>query len=148
MDKSIAVVCASFFFAMTEPCLAVQQVALPTATQCSNVQGTDCLSAVAQALELILQRYYEAARSSIQGQVAKEGGSAEDLRQAIRSLEHAQASWRAYRDVHCDMVAYLFMNGSGKTDGGLTCTIDLTRLRIHELWETGGFQPRSLPEPK
>src|SRR5271166_1100638 len=30
------------------------------------------------------------------------------------SVEHAQTSWRAYRDAHCDMVAELFMNGSGK----------------------------------
>jgi uncharacterized protein YecT (DUF1311 family) len=66
----------------------------------------------------------------------------------INSLEHAQTSWRAYRDAHCDMVAELFMNGSGKAVGGFVCTIDLTRLRIHELWEYGGFLPRRLPEPK
>jgi uncharacterized protein YecT (DUF1311 family) len=113
------------------------------------MEATDCLSSVAEALEPILQRYYEAARSSIQRQAAEEQGIiADDLHEAISSLEHAQSSWRAYRDAHCDMVAELFMNGSGKAAGGFVCTIDLTRLRIHELWESGGFLPRSLPEPK
>jgi uncharacterized protein YecT (DUF1311 family) len=137
---------------MSAPCLAEQPVTLPTATKCyalSNVQATDCLSSVVESLEPILQRYYEAARSSIREQAAhEEGPIADDLKQAISSLEHAQSTWRAYRDAHCDMVADLFMNGSGKAGGGFECTIDLTRVRIHELWQFGGFLPRSLPEPK
>jgi len=152
VNKGIAVVCALFFLAMSGPCLAVDAVALPTPRECyalPNAQGTDCLASVVEGLEPILQQYYDAALSSIRRQAAlEEGPIADDLKRAITSLEHAQSAWRAYRDAHCDMVADLFMNGSGKADGGFVCTIDLTRLRIHELWQFGGFQPRSLPEPK
>jgi uncharacterized protein YecT (DUF1311 family) len=152
MGRGIAAVSAFFFFATSGPSLAVQPVAMPSAEKCnalSNVEAAGCLSSVAEALEPVLQRYYEAARSSIRRQAADEQGIiADELNEAISSLEHAQSSWRAYRDAHCDMVAELFMNGSGKTVGEFMCTIDLTRLRIHELWQTGGFLPRSLPEPK
>jgi uncharacterized protein YecT (DUF1311 family) len=79
--------------------------------------------------------------------VAEEPGlAAEDLKEAIRSLEHAQSSWKSYRNAHCDMVAELYTVGSGKAVGEATCTIDHTMLRIHELWEFGGFP--GLPEPK
>jgi len=152
MGRGIAAVGTLFFLAVSGPCLAVQPVAIPSAKKCyalPNAEAVDCLSSVAEALEPILQRYYEAARSSIQKQAAEEQDNiADDLHEAINSLEHAQTSWRAYRDAHCDMVAELFMNGSGKAAGGFECTIDLTRLRIHELWEYGGFLPRGLPEPK
>jgi uncharacterized protein YecT (DUF1311 family) len=152
MGRGIAAVSALFFLAVSGPCLAVQPVAIPSAKKCyalPNAEAVDCLSSVAEALEPILQRYYEAARSSIQKQAAEEQDNiADDLHEAINSLEHAQTSWRAYRDAHCGMVAELFMNGSGKAAGGFVCTIDLTRLRIHELWEYGGFLPRGLPEPK
>ena len=152
MGRGIATVSAFFFLAMAGPCVAVSPVAIPSTEKCnalSNAEAADCLSSVAGALEPILQRYYEAARSSIRRQAADEQGIiADDLNEAISSLEHAQSSWRAYRDAHCDMVAELFMNGSGKAVGELVCTVDLTRLRIHELWQSGGFLPRSLPEPK
>jgi uncharacterized protein YecT (DUF1311 family) len=152
MGRRIAAVSAFFFFAMGGPCPAAQQVGMPSAEKCNalpNAEAAACLSSVAEALEPVLQRYYDAAQSSIRRRAAEEQDViADDLNEAIRSLEHAQSSWRAYRDAHCDMVAYLFMNGSGKAVGEFTCTIDLTRLRIHELWQSGGFLPRSLPEPK
>ena len=152
MGKGIAAVSALLLFTARSPCLAGQPVAMPSAKQCyalPNAEATSCLFSVAEALEPILQRYYEAARSSIQRRATDEQDIiANDLHKAISDLEQAQSSWRAYRDAHCDMVADLFMNGSGKAAGGVQCTIDLTRLRIHELWESGGFQPRNLPEPK
>jgi uncharacterized protein YecT (DUF1311 family) len=152
MGRGIAAVSTLLFLAASGPCVAVEPVAIPNAKKCyalPNAEAADCLSSVAEALEPILQQYYEAARSSIQRQAAEEKDNiADDLHEAINSLEHAQTSWRAYRDAHCDMVAELFMNGSGKAAGELVCTIDLTRLRIHELWESGGFLPRRLPEPR
>jgi uncharacterized protein YecT (DUF1311 family) len=72
--------------------------------------------------------------------------AAQDLNEALSSLDHAQTSWRSYRDAHCDMVAELYTNGSGKAVGEAMCIIDLTKLRIHELWEIGGYP--GLPEPK
>ena len=152
MGRGIVAVSTLLFLAVSGPCVAAQPVAIPDVKKCyalPNAEAADCLSSVAEALEPILQRYYEAARSSIQRQAAEEQDIiANDLHEAINSLAHAQTSWRAYRDAHCDMVAELFMNGSGKAVGELVCTIDLTRVRIHELWESGGFQPRRLPEPK
>ncbi len=152
MGKVIAAVSALLLFTLGNHCLAEQPVAMPSATKCyklPNAEVTSCLFSVAEALEPMLQRYYEEARSSIEGRVAEEKGIiADDLHRAINDLEQAQSSWRAYRDAYCDMVSELFMNGSGRAAGGVQCTIDLTRLRIHELWEFGGFQPRNLPEPK
>lgn len=152
MGKRIAAVSALLFFTLGSHCLAGQPVAIPSTAKCyglPNAEATNCLFSVAEALEPILQRYYEEARSSIESRTAEEHDIiADDLRKAISDLEHAQSSWRAYRDAHCDMVSELFMNGAGKAAGGVQCTIDLTRLRIHELWESGGFQPRNLPEPK
>ncbi len=152
MGKGIAAVSALLLFTVRDSCLAGQPGAMPSSKQCyelPNAEATSCLFSVAEALEPILQRYYEAARSSIQRRATDEQDIiANDLHKAISDLEQAQSSWRAYRDAHCDMVADLFMNGSGKAAGGVQCTIDLTRLRIHELWESGGFQPRNLPEPK
>ena len=152
MGRGIAAVSTLLFLAASGPCAAVQPVSIPNSKKCYALpyaEAADCLSSVAEALEPILQQYYEAARSSIQRQAAEEKDNiADDLHEAINSLENAQTSWRAYRDAHCDMVAELFMNGSGKAAGELVCTIDLTRLRIHELWESGGFLPRRLPEPK
>jgi uncharacterized protein YecT (DUF1311 family) len=152
MGKGIAAVSALLLFTLGSPCLAGQPVAMPSATKCyalPNAEATNCLFSVAEALEPILQRYYEAALSSIERRAAEEQDNiAADLHKGVSDLEHAQSSWRAYRDAHCDMVSELFMNGSGRAAGGVQCTIDLTRLRIHELWESGGFQPRNLPEPK
>lgn len=152
MGKGIALVSALVLFTLGSTCFAGQPIAMPSANKCyalQNAEATNCLFSVAEALEPILQRYYEAARSSIETRAAEEHAIiADDLHEAISDLEHAQSSWRAYRDAHCAMVSELFMNGSGKAAGGAQCTIDLTRLRIHELWESGGFQPSNLPEPK
>ena len=152
MGKGIAAVSALLLFTLGSPSLAGQLAAMPSASKCyalPNAEATNCLFSVAEALEPILQRYYEAARSSIEKRSAEEQDIiADDLHKAVSDLKHAQSSWKAYRDAHCDMVFELFMNASGRAASGVQCTIDLTRLRIHELWESGGFQPRNLPEPK
>lgn len=152
MGKGIAAASVLLLCTLGSPCLAGQPIVMPSAKKCyelPNAEATTCLFSVSDALEPILQRYYEAARSSIEKRAAEEQDIiAGDLHKAISDLGHAQSSWRAYRDAHCDMVSELFMNGSGRAAGGVQCTIDLTRLRIHELSESGGFQPRNLPEPK
>ena len=123
--------------------------AIPNAEKCDilpNVAAIACLGTVAEALEPILSEYYEVARHSMRRSAAAAPGTAAvDLNEAIVSLEHAQASWKAYRDAHCEMVADLYIQGSGRAAGTLSCVIKLTRSRIHELWEVGGFD---LPEPK
>jgi uncharacterized protein YecT (DUF1311 family) len=122
---------------------------IPDADKCDvlpNVVATSCLGNVAYALEPVLSEYYEVARASMRRSAAAAPGfAADDLNEAVVNLERAQAAWRAYRDAHCAMVADLYINGSGRAAGESTCAIRLTRSRIHELWEAGGF---FLPEPK
>ena len=124
--------------------------AIPSAEKCEglpNVAAAGCFGTVAYALEPVLTEYYEVARASMRSSAAAaQGIAAADLGEAIVSLEHAQASWKAYRDAHCNMVAELYLQGSGKAVGASMCVIKLTRSRLHELWEVGGFP--GLPEPK
>jgi uncharacterized protein YecT (DUF1311 family) len=145
-----ASVTALFLLAMSCACFAKNPAAMPSAEKCKalpNMEAADCLSKFATDLDPILQQYYEAARAHIRKLAADERDlAAQDLNQALSSLDHAQASWRSYRDAHCDMIAELYTNGSGKGVGEAICIIDLSRLRIHELWEIGGYP--GLPEPK
>jgi uncharacterized protein YecT (DUF1311 family) len=95
-------------------------------------------------MESVLQDYVEAKRSDIRKSAAAESPPfAAELEGAINSLERAQAAWISYRDAHCDMVEELYLNGTGKAAGGAQCVIDLTKLRIRELWVRGS----GLPEP-
>jgi uncharacterized protein YecT (DUF1311 family) len=139
--------------AMIRPCLAQSVFIMPSAEKCMalpNVESWSCLNGVIVVLNATLQKYYEASRSNIQKSAADAKDMvAQDLNDAIGSLRDAQSSWRSYRDAHCDMVGQLFTNGSGKVAGEYMCVIELTRHRIHELWEVRGFgNSPSLPEPK
>jgi uncharacterized protein YecT (DUF1311 family) len=148
-DSVIKIFAALTALAVSGVCLAADRSAIPSAEKCKalpNMEAADCLSAVAGALEPILNDYYQAARASIQkAAMAEQGITADELNEAIGKLEQAQASWRAYRDAHCDMVGKLYTNGSGKAVGEAMCIIEHTRFRIHELWEFGGL--RGLPQP-
>ena len=145
----IRIIAALIPLAVSGVCLAANRSLMPSAEKCKalpNMEAADCLSAVANALEPILNDYYQAARASIQKTaIAERGIVADELNEAVGNLEQAQASWRSYRDGHCDMVGKLYTNGSGKAAGEATCIIEHTRFRIHELWEFGGL--RDLPEP-
>jgi uncharacterized protein YecT (DUF1311 family) len=149
VSKIVAAVTAVTLLAVSGACLADNRYLMPSAEKCKalpNMQAANCLGAVVAALEPVLNDYYEGAHASIRKWAMTEQGIvAQDLNEAIRSLERAQASWKAYRDAHCDMVGELFTNGSGKAVGEAMCDIDLTRFRIHELWESSGA--RDLPEP-
>jgi uncharacterized protein YecT (DUF1311 family) len=148
-DSVIKIIAALIAVAVSGVCLAANRSAMPSAEKCkalANMEAADCLGAVAGALEPILDDYYRVARASIQkAATAEQGIIAVDLNEAVGNLEQAQASWRAYRDAHCDMVGKLYTNGSGKAAGEAMCIIEHTRFRIHELWEFGAL--RDLPEP-
>jgi uncharacterized protein YecT (DUF1311 family) len=150
VSKIAAALTTVALFAGTGACWADTRSAMPSAEKCKalpNMEAALCLGAVAAALEPVLDDYYEAARASMQkSAAAEEGIAAGELNEAIGSLERAQASWRAYRDAHCDVVAELYTIGSGRSVGYSMCVIEHTRSRIRELWEFGGFP--SLPEPK
>jgi uncharacterized protein YecT (DUF1311 family) len=111
-------------------------------TKLSNYELTECLNAVAKKLDLLLARYVEAKRTDIRKYATDvrkiEPDRADlftgELEDAARSLERAQASWVAYRDAHCDMIARLYLDGTGKSAAEVKCSIDLTIMRIRELW--------------
>jgi uncharacterized protein YecT (DUF1311 family) len=145
----IKAVVALTIFAVSGACPAANRSPMPSAEKCKalpNMEAADCLGTVVSALEPILDEYYQAARVAIQkSALAEQGIIADELNEANGNLEQAQASWKAYRDAHCDMVGKLYTIGSGKAVGEAMCIIEHTRFRIHELWESGGS--RSLPEP-
>jgi len=136
--------------------LAGESSLLPSAKSCdakpSNRELTDCLIAVANSLDIALARYVEAKRAAIRKVAAdvrrsepdRAGLFENELNEAVRNLERAQASWVAYRDAHCDMVARLYLDGTGKAAGAAQCSIELTTLRIRELWPGPGY---GLPAP-
>jgi uncharacterized protein YecT (DUF1311 family) len=143
-------------FAVQDSALAGEPSTLAGASSCdtksSNYELTQCLNAVAKKLDLLLARYVEAKRTDIRKYAADVGKNeperaglfARELEDAVRSLERAQTSWVAYRDAHCDMIARLYLDGTGKGAAEVKCSIDLTVMRIRELW-TG---PHSgLPDP-
>ena len=67
---------------------------------------------------------------------------ANEFETAIGNLERAQSSWKSYRDAHCEMVAELYLNGSGRAAGEAQCIIDLTTQRIRELDVYGSGLPK------
>jgi uncharacterized protein YecT (DUF1311 family) len=127
-------------------CLANDRATFPSAEKCKgaadNREVTECLGSVAAALEPLVEKYFEAKRSDIH---KSETGESElfkqQLENAISSLESAQSSWKSYRDAQCEMVADLYLNGSGRGAGWAQCMIDLTTLRIRELVAYGSGLP-------
>ena len=143
-------------FAIQDSTLAKEPSTLAGVSSCdtelSNYELTQCLSAAAKKLDLLVARYVESKRTDIRKYAAEVGKIepdradlfARELEDAVRSLERAQTSWVAYRDAHCGMIATLYLDGTGKGAAEWKCSIDLTMMRIRELW-TG---PRSgLPDP-
>jgi uncharacterized protein YecT (DUF1311 family) len=156
MRNAVFFLFALILFALQSKSLAGDASRLSSANSCdaklSNREHTDCLIAVANNLDLAVAHYVEAKRAAIRKVAADERGTepnradlfGNELEEAVRSLERAQASWVAYRDAHCDMIAKLYLDGTGKVAGAAQCSIDLTTLRIRELWTGPGS---GLPAP-
>jgi uncharacterized protein YecT (DUF1311 family) len=137
-------------------CLANERSTFPSAAICkgtlSNLEVTHCLGSVADALESLLPKYLETKRAMIRKMESdmrkSEPDSSElfayELESAISNLERAQASWKSYRDAHCEMMGELYLNGSGRAAGEAQCFIDLTTERIRELDVYGGGLPKPL----
>jgi uncharacterized protein YecT (DUF1311 family) len=97
---------------------------------------------VAKKLDLLLARYVEAKRTDIRKYAAdvrkieldRADLFTRELEDAVRSLERAQTSWVAYREAHCGMIARLYLDGTLKGAAEVKCSIDLTMMRIRELW--------------
>ena len=97
-----------------------------------------CVAAESQKAEKLLDGYLaEATR-----QVAK----AADAR---RALEAAQAAWQEYRGSQCRAVYAVYAPGSMAGLQLVTCKLELTQKRTHELWQIYiENRVSNLPEPK
>ena len=62
------------------------------------------------------------------------GAAASDLlRKSAAAVQQSQTSWRAYRDQHCNAVAFSFTTGSGAGSAHESCLLQLAQTRIKEL---------------
>ena len=93
-----------------------------------------CISRGVQAAERDLQRYLEEARR----------------RAANRALlDSVQIAWKRYRDLACRAAGGEHHRGTRQPPAVLGCLLDLTRRRIHELYEHYlRTSDTALPEPK
>ena len=55
------------------------------------------------------------------------------LRKGAAEVLKSQRSWRAYRDQHCQAVAYAWTSGSGSGTAQQRCLFELGKLRVQEL---------------
>ena len=64
-------------------------------------------------------------------------------------LDSAQAAWERYRDIACRAAGSEYEGGTIKPVVVLNCLLDLTRKRVHELYDDYlGMSDTPLPEPK
>jgi uncharacterized protein YecT (DUF1311 family) len=61
------------------------------------------------------------------------GPIAMQLRKAASSVIASQNTWKAYRDQHCNAVAYSWTTGSGAGTAYEECMFRLAQERLHEL---------------
>lgn len=99
----------------------------------SQVEIKDCLAATEQRVEVAL-----ATALRIAGDRAAELDRVTGREVAVPALQQSQASWRAYREAHCNFVGATFGGGSGTGIGIRDCRITLTRRRIGDLLDAGG----------
>src|SRR2546425_13300283 len=108
------------------------RVACESAT--TTIEMRRCISRGLQAAERDLQHYVEEARR----------------RAANRALlDSAQIAWKRYRDLACRAAGNQRSGGTMQPPAVLGCLLDLTRRRIHELYEHYlRTSDTALPEPK
>ena len=112
---------------------------------CDQPQNTkeinECASQRLEAAEAELAQYLEACFKH----------NARDLT-LVKSIKAAQKSWESYRSAHCDSVGTHWRTGTIRGLMYLSCEINLTKQRTHELWRHFltymDSSPPVLPEPK
>jgi uncharacterized protein YecT (DUF1311 family) len=62
------------------------------------------------------------------------GAAASDLlRKGAAAVLQSQTTWKAYRDQHCQAVAFSFTTGSGAGTAHESCLLQLAQARVNEL---------------
>jgi uncharacterized protein YecT (DUF1311 family) len=91
--------------------------------------------------ELELQHYLEASRSRIQRDP-----------ESLAALNEAQIAWEKFRASHCAAVYSHWRDGTIRGPQSITCRLEITRARTHQLWKEYltyvDRTPPLLPEPE
>jgi uncharacterized protein YecT (DUF1311 family) len=113
----------------------------------NTLEINDCLGAELAKAEAVLKRYIDAARKRLKSEAADDPGAAA----ALVDLDKTQTAWLAYRGAECDSVYDYWQAGTIRTSMEITCEIDLTRRRTHQVWSEWltymDSTPPILPEP-
>ena len=112
---------------------------------CGNAMTTYemniCAGRETEAAETLLEKYLDKAKEKYKNETA-----------VITSLVKSQDAWVIYRKTHCDAIYEMWSGGTirGVMFGG--CMLQLTKQRIHKIWEDYltymDSTPPMLPEPK
>lgn len=107
----------------------------------TTVEMETCLARASNAAEVELNRYLLAARKRALADGVMVG----------KAFDEAQGRWISWRKGECDAVYAHWQGGTIRGAALLTCRIELTEARIHQLWKTWLTYPDStppiLPEP-
>ena len=113
----------------------------------NTVEIDACMAADLAKAERQLDRYLAAARQRLKADAA----DSPDAATALVGLDKAQTAWKAYRKSECDSVYVYWQAGTIRGAMALTCQIDLTLARTHEVWSQWltfmDSTPPILPEP-
>ncbi len=126
-----------FLLCASTPLLATEEC--PDANTTNQI-GV-CLSEQLELQEVGLQHYLAEARARY----------AED-ELIVESIDKAQQSWLTYRKDHCSTTYNIWRDGTIRSIEGLNCSIRMTRLRTHLIWQSyltyRDGTPPLLPEPQ
>lgn len=116
-----------------------------TETDCASAFTTleinDCLNDELQSKRDIMQQYLVAAKKRYSDEI-----------KVISAIDAGQSAWEAYKTSHCDSIYTLWMGGTIRVAMTLSCQINLTDARTHEIWSSYltymDDSPAILPEPE
>ena len=103
----------------------------------------ECLANESTQADAELARYKAAAVARIRQE--------DDQVQTLQDFSDADNAWARFREAECNAVFDKWANGSIRIQMSLTCSIELTRTRTHEIWANWltffDSTPPILPEP-
>ena len=103
----------------------------------SRAADSLCPNAVtAREMEQCIAAELQKAEKLLDGYLAESTRQVAKSADARRALETAQAAWLAYRDSQCRAVYATYAPGSMAGLQLVSCKLELTQKRTHELWQT------------
>ena len=100
-----------------------------------------CLNEELQDKKDIMQQYLAAAKQRYS-----------DETKVVTAIEAGQSAWEANKTSHCDSVYTIWMDGTIRGAMTLSCQINLTEARTHEIWSSYltymDSTPSIMPEPE